>query len=85
MNLYLYKKVKTQLNQLVFRMRKIVYFVYKLTRNLLYWSFHRDQMTPYVFIAENGITYFKCVSFVCLFGFNVALKHLRSYHDGACL
>ena len=22
--------------------------------------------------------------FVCLFGFNVALKHLRSYHDGAC-
>ena len=23
--------------------------------------------------------------FVCLFGFNVALKHLRSYHDGACL
>ena len=22
---------------------------------------------------------------VCLFGFNVALKHLRSYHDGACL
>ena len=21
----------------------------------------------------------------CLFGFNVALKHLRSYHDGACL
>ena len=23
--------------------------------------------------------------FVCLFGFNVALKHLRSYHNGACL
>ena len=23
--------------------------------------------------------------FVCLFGFNVALKHLRSYHDDACL
>ena len=23
--------------------------------------------------------------FVCLFGFNVALKHLRSYHDGVCL
>ena len=21
----------------------------------------------------------------CLFGFNVAFKHLRSYHDGACL
>ena len=25
-----------------------------------------------------------CLFFVCL-GFNVALKHLRSYHDGACL
>ena len=23
--------------------------------------------------------------FVCLFGFNVAFKHLRSYQDGACL
>ena len=23
--------------------------------------------------------------FVCLFAFNVALKHLRSYHDGVCL
>ena len=22
---------------------------------------------------------------VCLFGFNVAYKHLRSNHDGACL
>ena len=22
---------------------------------------------------------------VCLFGFYVALKHLRSYHNGACL
>ena len=21
---------------------------------------------------------------VCLFGFNVAFKYLRSYHDGAC-
>ena len=26
-----------------------------------------------------------CSMFVCLFGFNVAFKHLRSYHDGACL
>ena len=24
-------------------------------------------------------------AYVCLFGFNVALKHLRSYHDGVCL
>ena len=33
------------------------------------------------FIFYSGI----CYMFVCLFGFNVALKHLRSYHDGACL
>ena len=26
----------------------------------------------------------KCL-FVCLFGVNVAFKHLRSYHDGTCL
>ena len=25
------------------------------------------------------------VDFVCLFGFNVAFKHLRSYRDGAFL
>ena len=26
----------------------------------------------------------RSILFVCLFGFSVALKHLRSYHDGAC-
>ena len=25
------------------------------------------------------------ILFVCLFGFNVAFKHLRSYHNSACL
>ena len=31
------------------------------------------------------VRYIKEWFFFCLFGFNVALKHLRSYHDGACL
>ena len=35
----------------------------------------------YLFELENVL---KCL-FVCLFGFNVAFKHLRSYRDGACL
>ena len=25
-----------------------------------------------------------CLGIVCLFGFNVAIKHLRSYRDSAC-
>ena len=32
-----------------------------------------------------SVPYIRVNVFVCLFGFNVALKHLRSYHDGACL
>ena len=31
-----------------------------------------------------ALTRSKCNLFVCL-GFNVTFKHLRSYHDGACL
>ena len=29
--------------------------------------------------------YMLYILFVCLFGFNVAFKHLWSYRDGACL
>ena len=33
----------------------------------------------------NWIWFYHLFSFVCLFGFNIAFKHLRSYRDGACL
>ena len=35
--------------------------------------------------TQTGVSILVIERTVCLFGFNVALKHLRSYHDGACL
>ena len=36
-------------------------------------------------IFHNRGICFSSILFICLFGFNVAFKHLRSYRDGACL
>ena len=35
-------------------------------------------------LENNSISY-PLLLVVCLFGFDIAFKHLRSYHDGACL
>ena len=47
------------------------------------WNFRQDK---YIF-SPNVLQTSKKFNarFFCLFGFNVDLKHLRSYHDGACL
>ena len=36
-------------------------------------------------MIEAGTGMCAIILFVCLFGFNVAFKHLRSYREGACL
>ena len=42
---------------------------------------HTSQGTP----ALSWNQKCKSQAWICLCGFNVAFKHLRSYHDGACL
>ena len=49
-----------------------------------YLNINRNH-NSYVLTSVMSMICHKNVLFVCLFGFNVALKHLRSYHDGACL
>ena len=44
--------------------------------------FFQNALYPLTFFFQNAL--YPYCNLVCLFVFNVPLKHLRSYHDGAC-